>query len=105
MFGLELPEPYLVTGMQPTGLLKMFVGKSQECQAGKSAWHGNCGVVKGGSDLTCKTNSTLPSFVKCRREVFQANFSHRLSSLGFFLFFSPNEPATLSLAAISFDEL
>lgn len=73
VFGLELPEPYLVTGTRPTGLLKMFVGKTQECRAGKSArrWHGNCGVVKGGSDLTCKTNSTLPSFVKCRREVFQ----------------------------------
>lgn len=35
MFGLELPEPYLVTGTLPTGLLKMFVGKTQECQAGK----------------------------------------------------------------------
>lgn len=36
VFGLKLPEPYLVTGTQPTGLLKMFVEKTQECQSGKT---------------------------------------------------------------------
>lgn len=80
MFCLELPEPYLVTGTKPTGLLKMFVERAASDEGKHSALTWKLQVCEGGSDLTCKTNSTLPSFVKSREEVSMRRANFRPSS-------------------------
>lgn len=80
MFCLELPEPYLVTGTRPTGLLKMFVERAASDEGKHSALTWKLWVCEGGSDLTCKTNSTLPSFVKSREEASMRGANFKLSS-------------------------
>lgn len=80
MFCLELHEPYLVTGTRPIGLLKMFVEHAVSDEGKHSALTWKLQVCEGGSDLTCKTNSTLPSFVKSREEVSMHRANFRLSS-------------------------
>ena len=49
MFCLELPEDHLVTGIKPSGLLKVFVQQRVSDRGNLSAvLHGNCGFVKKG---------------------------------------------------------
>ena len=64
MFCLELPEHHLVTGIKPFGLLEVFVQQRVSDREKLSALTWKLWVYERGSDLTCKTNSTLPSFVK-----------------------------------------
>lgn len=64
VFWLELPEHRLVSGIKPAGLLEVFVQpRASDCEK-HSVLTWKLWVYERGSDLTCKTNITLPSFVK-----------------------------------------
>lgn len=78
MFCLELPEHRLLTGIKPVGLLKILVEHTVSDGEKHSVLTWKLWVYERGSDLKCKTNITLPSFVKSREEASldSANFRH-----------------------------
>lgn len=64
VFYLELLEHRVVIGIGPVGSLKVLVQQQMSVKEKHSVVTWKLRLYKRGSDLTCKTNTTLPSFVK-----------------------------------------